>query len=45
LLEKAARQGEGIRLNWPETDPDEAELIRPYAQDLFPTAILPRVEG
>jgi hypothetical protein len=45
LLEKAAQQGEGTRLNWPEVDPDDAELIRPYAQDLFPTAILPRVEG
>jgi hypothetical protein len=44
LLDKAARQ-EGTRINWPEIDPDEAELIRPYAQDLFPTAVLPRVEG
>ena len=43
LLDKAARQGQGTRLNWPETDPDNTDLIRPYAQDLFPTVVLGRV--
>ena len=45
LVERAARQKEGIRLNWPEADIGNAELVRPYAQDLFPTVILPRVQG
>jgi hypothetical protein len=43
LVERAVRQKEGIQLNWPE-EIDEAELVRPYAQDMFPTVILPRVE-
>jgi Flp pilus assembly protein TadB len=45
LVERAARQSEGIRLTWPEADIDDAELVRPYAQDLFPTAIVPRHPG
>lgn len=43
LLEEAAERGEGVRLNWPDTDLDEAGLVRPYVQDQFPTAILPRL--
>jgi hypothetical protein len=43
LVARAARPKEGIQLNWPE-EIDEAELVRPYAQDMFPTVILPRVE-
>jgi hypothetical protein len=45
LLEEAAERGEGVRLNWPDTDLDEAGLVRPYVQDQFPTAILPRLFG
>jgi hypothetical protein len=44
LLNEAAERGEGVRLNWPEEDLDERGLARPYAQDQFPTMILPRIE-
>jgi hypothetical protein len=44
LLNDATERGEGIRLNWPEDDLDERGLVRPYAQDQFPTIILPRIE-
>jgi hypothetical protein len=44
LLEEAIERGEATRLNWPEGDLDQAGWVRPYAQDQFPTAILPRVE-
>lgn len=43
LLEEATERGEGVRLNWPDTDLDEAGLVRPNARDQFPTAILPRL--
>jgi hypothetical protein len=44
LLEEAKQRGEGVRLNWPQTDLDEAGLVRPYVQDQFPTAILPPID-
>lgn len=44
LLEEAAERGEPVRLNWPEGDLDEADRMRPYVQDHFPTAILPKID-
>lgn len=44
LLADAKERGEPIRLNWPTEDVDEAGLMRPYVQDQFPTAELPRIE-
>jgi hypothetical protein len=43
LLAEAREQGEGVRFNWPEDDLDRARPMRPYVQDQFPTAILPKV--
>ena len=43
LLEEAVERGEGIRLNWSDDDVDEIERMRPFVQDQFPAAILPRV--
>lgn len=45
LVEDAVERGEAIRLNWPEGDIDETGRTRPYAQDQFPTTILPKIEG
>ena len=45
LVEDAVERGEAIRLYWPEGDIDETRRVRPYAQDQFPTTILPKVEG
>lgn len=45
LIEDAAERGEGIRLNWSGEDFDEAGQVRPYAQDQFPTVILPKIDG
>lgn len=44
LLEDAAERGEPVRLNWPEDHLDKAGRMRPYVQDQFPTAILPKIE-
>jgi hypothetical protein len=44
LLDEAGERGDGLRLNWPEHDLDRAGRVRPYVQDEFPTAILPRVD-
>lgn len=44
LLEQAVQEGAALRLNWPEEDLDRARPMRPYVQDQFPTAILPKVD-
>jgi hypothetical protein len=44
LLEEAVEQGDSIRLNWSVDDLDSFGRVRPYVQDEFPTAILPKVE-
>lgn len=44
LIEDAVERGEGLRLNWPQDDIDNTGRVRPYAQDQFPTAILPKID-
>src|SRR5687767_4693489 len=44
LLEEAIEQGEPIRLNWSEDNVDAVGRVRPYVQNEFPTAVLPRIE-
>src|SRR2546429_78312 len=44
LVEDAVERGEAIRLNWPEGDNVETGRVRPYAQDQFPTTILPKID-
>jgi len=43
LVAEAKEQGEGVRLNWPEDDPDRPHATRPFVQDGFPTVILSKV--
>lgn len=44
LLERAIRERQATRLNWPTEDPTRPGRIRPYAQDQFPTSQLPKIE-
>jgi hypothetical protein len=44
LLDNACERGESVRLNWPVDEMGESELVRPNAQDEFPTAVLPPVD-
>jgi hypothetical protein len=43
LLKRAVQAGDPLRLNWPDSDADEPSLVRPYAQDDFPTGVLPKI--
>jgi hypothetical protein len=44
LVEDAVERGEAIRLNWSADDIAETGRVRPYAQDQFPTTILPKID-
>lgn len=44
LLADAKERGDPTQLTWTPDDEDKAALIRPYVQDQFPTAQLPRIE-
>jgi len=43
LLERAAKHGEPVRLNWANADLDAYGRVRPQARDQFPTGILPKL--
>lgn len=43
LLKRAVQAGDPLRLNWRDSDADEPSLVRPYAQDDFPTGVLPKI--
>ncbi|MDQ3577705.1 MAG: hypothetical protein M3443_08925 [Actinomycetota bacterium] len=44
LLERAAEEGEPLRLNWSTADTDPYGLVAPPDTDDWPTGVLPRVE-